>query len=864
MDDYKSHDYVCESLEAEIRARQSDRTRPGPISCSADVLPFDFTFNVRPHQYVQYQRLKDAIKSQQRFDTMLRQRPNVSPKTDARAWWKYAIACVTSRPNSRPWDDVLIIVRKRKRYVELVAKKNLKPSDGTGYHAGLSDKESAELMALEDLLPMEALEAFHVIALRLAYETKRTSDSSLDGNNTSGNEDSSSSHQNRQKSRGNPFRLLTGGGSGSRKRRSSPAYNQLGREEASSQRRTLLNNDSFGIADDQSASICNATPISLLDAMTLRLGKKAWYIFWKLHDANINLVFLRSRGNRPIAHAVLRSSGRARSFGRGKRDFFFDVTRCHVFHREERVLYIKSPEDGANFDEDVDDWEEGRSVGSSDGTVASSISGEPCIEGPDLTTPSRFLALPPHGTVCRIAAGKNLGSFKLSISAHPATLVWTTALYDSLSEFFNVQSSEAREDLANIIRNAATPLARKAQLALLSPASMSLHVNISAPKIWVPLSSKNPEGSLFLDAGHLKVASVKDEGETDMNWDIRAGDIRMNFIQGRSASLSGQLLSQLIDNNSRAETSIVRPFHVSVQACNRILYESDDAVVNDREPPMAGLVRCVDVEVSPVCLNLVDAEPLARTFGKWYSRGIHKVRRRVSSSTGKPDDKDNTHEAFVTEPTEQLSMLESSMPRLVSVRVDKIEIALEGHSKTLSAILDDRSLASQESFHEVAPPTRTYLVEVCDVAGRHSRRNELSVTRFSVMDASISRLRDGSLYAPLKGNREVIESQYCILVRASEGQDQSPRQSKSTKDRYEPQTSTEILRASLFHDRIAHLDEVEVDIDSVILRVTPTTLKDCAKAFRRVAELAQLMTKEMERKVHEEGRKARRRDRRGK
>ena len=69
-----------------------------------------------------------------------------------------------------------------------------------------------------------------------------------------------------------------------------------------------------------------------------------------------------------------------------------------------------------------------------------------------------------------------------------------------------------------------------------------------------------------------------------------------------------------------------------------------------------------------------------------------------------------------------------------------------------------------------------------------------------------------------------------------------------------------IFRASILHNRVAHLDEVEVDIDAIILRITPTTLKDCSKAFRRIMELGHLVTKEMERKVHEQGRNARRRN----
>ena len=85
----KPHEYICENFESEVRVRTSDREIPGPISCSADVMPFAWTMNIRHHQYVQYRLLQTAIKSQQRFDTMLRQRPKLSPKEDAKAWWHY-------------------------------------------------------------------------------------------------------------------------------------------------------------------------------------------------------------------------------------------------------------------------------------------------------------------------------------------------------------------------------------------------------------------------------------------------------------------------------------------------------------------------------------------------------------------------------------------------------------------------------------------------------------------------------------------------------------------------------------------------------------------------------------------------------
>lgn len=861
MDDDKPHEYICRSLNMEVRSRQSDRTCPGPISCSADVLPFEFTFNIRPHQWFQYQRLKGAIKAQQRFDTMLRQRPNLRPAEDPRSWWKYAMACVTGRPDSRPWADVKVIVQSRPRYIELVAKKNGKSSEGNGFHAGLSDKESAELLVLEDLLPMEALEAFHLLALRGAYESQgRVLDTTTDVTSASGNEEVSTPQRSRMRGRGsNPFRLL----SGSRKRRSSSAYSELANDDLESRQLSveseLLVAASFEGQDPGYPPAERDNSLTLLEAMTLRLGKKVWFVYWKFHDATVNLVFMGPTGSRPLAHAVLRANGHIRSFGKGKRDFFFDIVQCDAFHRQDRVMYLRSPADNVDGESSADE----RSQGTDDGTVDSTLSGGQSVNlvGPDLSTASRFLSLPSRGTVCQMAAVKNMGTFKLSISVHPATLVWTTSLFDSISEFFNVEISEAK-DLAQHIRNAATPLARKAQLALLSPSFVSLHLNIVAPRIWIPISKKS-EGSVCVEAGTLKLAGLKEEGATDMNWDIQTRDIRMNFVKGRDLAsfddgLQLQILAQLTEPYGRAEHSIIRPFHVSFEARNRPPTHYDFIANRLQQDSLPVLVRAVDVVISPVSLNLVDAEVLARTIGKWYVRGIHGVRHRASSNTATVQDGLAVRGDGGTD--EHVGVyINENIPRLLTLTLDKVEIALEGHSKVASNAADDRSLASQDSFHEIAPPTRTYVVDIVDISVQQTRQDDISMTKFSVGDAAIARLRDGSLYTPLKPPRELSESQYSILVRARGSQ--LARESEAEKK--EELIPSRILTASHMHDRRAHSNEVEVDIDSVVLRVTPTTLKDCAKAFRRVVELAQLVTREMERKVHEEGRKARLRGRQG-
>jgi hypothetical protein len=740
-----------------------------------------------------------------------------------------------------------VIVQSRRRYIELVAKKNKKPLEGNGFHGSLSDIESQELLELEDLLPMEALETFHLLALRGAYDAQQSGDVLNDGIRATGIAGAGGdalTPNRRPRGRTNPFRILGGGG---RERRRRAPYNDLPSDMTMNPPEVRPPALSPRPQESGMVNLPQQNSLSLLEAMTLRLGKKVYFILWKLHDATVNLVFLGTKGKIPLAHASLRSSGTIRSFGKAKRDFSFDVCQFDMFHRDDRVMFLRSPEN-----ESLSEDDESGSDTSVDGdaTVASTLSIEDSVIGaPDLVTSSRFLPLPPRGIVCRLAAGKDLGKLTFSLSAHPATLVWTTALFDSFSEFMSVRTAEEQDDLALVIQNAATPLARKAQLALLSPASVSLHLNVSAPKIWVPISSQDSAGSLFLDAGTVKIASVKEEGETDMQWDIQSRDIRVNFIRGRSLKFPNDdvFLSRMIETTHRAETSIIRPVHLSIEARNRVVYDSDGFFLQDGEPAVSGLARGVDIVMSPISLNLVDAEVLARVFGKWYGRIVTRVRRRsLASSVADHKMRDSQSRKIGRKPHFEHNFI----PRVLTLNISSLEVALEGHSKSFTGATDDRSLASQDSYHEVAPAKRTYIIDVDGIAIRQCMRGQVKRTFLFVMDASIARLRDGSVYSPLKGQREVSDAQYAILSRASDIHDDSSQ-------------PNEILRVSLMHNGSEHLDEVEIDIDSVILRVTPTTLKDCAKAFRRVAEFAQLVTREMERKVHEEGRKARRLDRQG-
>ena len=842
------HQYCFEGFNFQVRLKLSNRLEPGAVSCQAEFPPFHWDVKIRPHQYIQYQKLKSAMLSQQRFDTMLRQRPNQSPLQNPRGWWKYTISCVTTRPNSRPWHDVLRIARSRSRYVELVMRKMSRSYEGSGFHAGLSESESAELLALEDLLPIEALLAFHLLALR-----KFTQSPYFQAEGISKDEMSTKSAQ-------SPGRgMLKGKSKLTRMFRSSKSksfYNEVESKPVSPLRPPIPT-----VASSSTA----ANSMSLLEFMTERLGKKAWYSNFKLIHAKLSVTLITTK-DVEIAKLEAETTGNVRSTGPGSRNYFFDVTKFEI---------VDSQTSGASLGDDgkiLVVQATGEDNQSDDVALAGIL--ESASSGLNSRVVSSFMELPPAGVVCRIASAKDLSSTKLSLSAHPATLVWTRPCFDALAEFFGAPSTEMQTELTLHLKNAATPLARKAQLALLSPTSVLLHINVAAPKIWVPFSSRGTDGALFLDAGHFRMACTKGDGQSSMTWDIDARDIQANFARWHMLQIKERIMnpvpSSIVDSPSNGVTSIIRPFHVRVVSDVQEWQRATDAVP-DGSGAYRGPVSCIDITISPICLNLVDAEVLARAIGKWYAQGIVRVRGRVSSRVR--SHQNSTTDATDAESSRRIQFrAQHSMPHSLSVTVEKIEMALEGHSKA-AAFSDEKSIESLEnSILDYAPPTRTYVVEVFQIAVRRSNHNETTATKFLVTDASIVQLEDAGSYVPMKSRHEATESQYSILERGnrSEGQGQNPVSSpgrfgnvKLAQNEDDPSRRAPILNASLFHDRMAHLDEVEIDIDSVILRVTPTSLKDCVKGIRKIVELVQLMTREMERKVHEEGRKARQRDRDG-
>ena len=829
----RPHQYIFEGVCGQMRQRRSPGSEPGPISCQLEFMPLDWDLKIKPHQYVQYKKLKSAMLSQRRFDTMLRQRPSQSPLVNPREWWKYAFGCITTRPNSRSWNDVIQITRNRRRYIELVAKKLENGIKGAGFHSGLSESESSELLILEDLLPMEALLSFHLLAMRQHVEN----DDEINARKNAGRKTEKEKFMEKfiesSPARG---RLINRGGLTKIFNRSKAKSQSSGYDTPPLMENTEV--DSFlppkrNVLDEP----------TIMEAMTLRLGRKKWFIHFKFYHVASTITLL-SASDQEIVKLKAEATGTIKFLGRGNLNHFFDITKfqatdCQSNNDQDGTILsinpvypqesLVSPRSG---DDDSTD-------------ISEDLALTPSFLGENMIQTDSYMDLPPPGVVCRYASAREKGSTKVSFSAHPATLMWTRHCFDAVAEFFGAPSSKMQTELTSHLKHAATPLARKAQLAFLSQSTMLIHLNIAAPKIWIPLSADGSDGALFFDSGNIRYSYNKKNGRSNVSWDLEASDIQLNFARWQLSRVRETLSNPFCsfpESSKHNITSIIRPFQINGTGGTQDR-ELVTEITSGESLTYSGSVRFVDISISAIALNFVDAEVLARALGKLYSQGVLRARGNVSSKAKSHyygDQKAFLSTYEIQKRAERNFKSRNSTPQCLSLTVEKMEMAFEGHSKMNFS--DDKSVESHDTtlFGQFASPTRTYVVEVYRLCWERTKNHDIIANKLLLGDASVVQLKAPSDYTPMKRRHQACESQYSILERGCLSDSLSP-----------------ILSVNILHDGTIYLDEVEVDIDSVILRVTPTTLKDCTKGIRKIAELMQLITRAMERKVHEEGRKAR-------
>ena len=847
------HEYICSNIsQGMFITTATDEL--GNSLCFREILPLTINLNITSHQYEQYQLLKNAVLSQQRFDTMLHRRPEDSPIVAPRAWWRYAIACVKHEPTSRPWDDVQRIVNCREQYLQLAVKNLLSNTDKGGFHGGLNAGESRVLSQLEHILPVEALLSFHLLALRRVFASRRVQTIDIKAP--------------KRVSRVNTF---------AKKRNSST----LGRLFSSISGSTNSLKSAQEVSFNEDENICSSPERSdhqlskQKHSATIRETVVTAQTACHLHICRVKVILFEKLERIPIVTAEFDVCGKSYISGTGKADFTCDIMRFEVFDFVTRdldtcglkVLAIEPS------NQDVFKCRNDFLVGSIDGSHVPDASPEDNVED------CVGMRLPPFGVACRITALLEQLSLALEISSHPATLVWSKICADRVSDFFMLKTHQIQHQFLQRLRIAATPVAQRAHMAVFYPNSLSIDIAVHAPMVWIPVSPQILDGAIFIDAGKFRMTLMKPEETVDTNWNVDVADIQIMLAGDPSGAAMGEMQDVAADLDGMARlrrklTTIIHPFEVSVTGTTRGSFQDPlqmdhlQEVVHSHDGIFAstddeGTGQRISVHVSRIRVNLIDVEVLAKAIGRFYVSGVGMMKKKSAARS----DCVTVHSHFSTPQGPEASVFEA-----IHVCLEKVEAALERYSSK-----------------------RTYFVEIYSIKLDKRNKGNLTFARLSISDFNIVQFTDvspGQFGSAVRYLIPSCESQHQVLGRRQMTFDHqvvnssvtppaspqfiAPNTPKMTKMLSQSPLRTptrlrgavkespahispppEFISGCHFHDGSKHIDEVELDIVSLVLKVTPTSISDCTMWLTRAIELISLASKEMERRVHERGRNAR-------
>ena len=385
------------------------------------------------------------------------------------------------------------------------------------------------------------------------------------------------------------------------------------------------------------------------------------------------------------------------------------------------------------------------------------------------------------------------------------------------------------------------------------------------PKLWIPVSSQPSDGSLFLNAGRLKISFSKPELQTKTKWQLDVSEILVKFRREKTAifeyndtdvrlSQSFTPFNKSYSVESPNEIPVIQPFHVHLVAdlcgedptfCEKPICRDGENCIND--PSIIATSR-VRVELGEICLSLVDAEILAKAIGKWYAARLLSVKQRSQvQKIYDPMNDGNVSKSNVKQA--------QTLDNIVNVRKKLKPLELSFSVKKIEMTLEGEPLENKASTPKIPNAyRRTYIVRLSRIQLNKLGGYHESTSRLSVNDAFIVQMKDSKA----EGNVRVIypstEPKHQILV-----QRRNILIAPDNDISHNYQKNRGVITASLTHNSGNHSNDVEIDLNSIALRITPTSLRDVLDGLQRIFELLEISTKEMERRVHEQGRSARKR-----
>ena len=191
------------------------------------------------------------------------------------------------------------------------------------------------------------------------------------------------------------------------------------------------------------------------------------------------------------------------------------------------------------------------------------------------------------------------------------------------------------------------------------------------------------------------------------------------------------------------------------------------------------------------------------------------------------------------------------------------DINTEQISEELSISVEKVELYLQRQSHESlisVSDKRTYLVEFANIRLLRAQNGHIRTHVGSLEYINIAQMKE---YGAQRQFRRSEEPQHTVLRCMSSGagarvtdNDSYPNSSpdnSSQRRRSVGEEGAVILK--FLHDETTRVDDLDVSFGIIDICVTTTSIRDCYGGVKRILESIRTMTGEMERRVHEEGRR---------
>eukprot|EP00752_Nemacystus_decipiens_P006311 g5691.t1 len=486
-----------------------DKTGPKfEASFEMDDVKMDF----RAEQYEQALSLKDSIAALANWQMFFPYRPKTTPLQDPKAWWRYAFVCIRGKPDG--WANLQKVLMVRKEYVSMYSKvaadaEKFKNSSKKRL-SPLTAQEHRRFDELEETLPLQAMIMFRTMA-RKELQRKRAEERASSG-----------------------------------RKDNDPADKKGG---ARGWWENIFSGDKAEDREDGDVAIEDLTASFKDDAESRKVRPD--YLQMRVTVRPQGSIRLYARRDLPLVEARMVASATIELREDASMAFSFRLSRLDVHDLFTQgavfphMLKVGGHEDGG--DSSTPELNKARAKVAA--IVAAGAVGS-IKKSKHSDRPGAVQGTDDEDVLVCVNVAMTKTALKVAVCALPTDVAYNREAVVAVASVFSARPAETEAAMSSATKGLEVAQQKTKELAGLS---ISVSLDVAAPRIVVPVSSSRDDGFVLLDMGHMQVEGGSADGGA-MEYRAELSDVNVRLPAKKALLIKG------------TGDAIVEPFKIKAHA----------------------------------------------------------------------------------------------------------------------------------------------------------------------------------------------------------------------------------------------------------------------------------------------------------